>query len=500
MKYIYKICGKVSIVCYVFMLYQLWHLCQYGGIRNHIPKLLLGCAVFVVAFLIWWVAKRKNSKETVDNDSKKKMFYIELLIVVSATLYFGARIIYAAIPYNGALSWKLDEWRRKKEIKLEHNQLFESGVEGILLDLDKALELPEELYIANEYQMTFDSNGTVQTIYTFLYGKDEKGEGNTYLIDYDADVSSDMTVWINGYANQEYEEDMRLLPMLEILSRTDWISQVKQWTDTFGEEQIYEILYYGKRGFSSAEGLQYVSGDADGDGVDTGIEDFSQIRNGGEILGFEVSLHIPAMNSVIPVRYIMEPEYISQSELNQENTMQQIEEAQDTEIWTVDSNNGTMYVFLDNLNGWRLVITGAAAGSRFYVLEQTVDGGTTWERIHEDPFDGNLGVAEGLLFFNENVGVAGLTGASQSWSTLYRTQDGGRTFQKIELPLSDAIELPDSAEEYGFTMEDYDYLNMPQKEDDVWTITLTTDAWENDGIVFQSTDEGITWEYKGVSS
>ncbi len=30
------------------------------------------------------------------------------------------------------------------------------------MDLDEALQLPEELYIANKYQVSFDENGTIQ--------------------------------------------------------------------------------------------------------------------------------------------------------------------------------------------------------------------------------------------------------------------------------------------------------------------------------------------------
>ncbi len=75
----------------------------------------------------------------------------------------------------------------------------------------------------------------------------------------------------------------------------------------------------------------------------------------------------PDLNSVTPVRYIMEPEYVSQQELKEG---QQVEDAKDTESWTVDQSDGTMYFFLDENNGWRLVITDAAAGSRFYVMER----------------------------------------------------------------------------------------------------------------------------------
>ena len=460
--------------------------------------LALGIIGLVGTVVLWLISKRHNQEVNSGDNGNKKLFYTEMILLIAATLFFGGRIVYSAVPYHEALSWKLDEWMRKKEVELEHNNLFEDGVEGILMDLDEALQLPEELYIANKYQVSFDENGTIQRIYAFIYGKNEAGEKKTYLIDYDADSSNDMTVWIDGNVNGEYSDDMRLSPMIEILNNSDWTSQVEAWAETFEEQQIYEILYMGRRSFSSEEGLQYISGDADGDGTETGTGNFTQLRSGGEIVGFEVSLHIPDLNSVTPVRYIMEPEYVSQQELKQENTMQQVEDAKDTESWTVDQSDGTMYFFLDENNGWRLVITDAAAGSRFYVMEKTMDGGSTWECINDDPFSGQLGVAEGLIFYDENFGVAGITGASQSYSRLYVTRDGGRTFEEMKLPMDLVSELPQIAIDCGFTVEDFDYLNMPEKEDDTLTITVTTDAAEKDGIVFQSTDYGATWEYKGL--
>ena len=103
-----------------------------------------------------------------------------MILLIAATLFFGGRIVYSAVPYHGALSWKLDEWMRKKEVELEHNNLFEDGVEGILMDLDEALQLPEELYIANKYQVSFDENGTIQRIYAFIYGKNEAGKSTLH--------------------------------------------------------------------------------------------------------------------------------------------------------------------------------------------------------------------------------------------------------------------------------------------------------------------------------
>lgn len=108
---------------------------------------------------------------------------------------------------------------------------------------------------------------------------------------------------------------------------------------------------------------------------------------------------------------------------------------------------------------------------------------------------GDIGASQGLWFMDENLGFAGLSGASQSHATIYRTTDGGTTFGKISLPVEQVTKLPASAEAYGFTLQDYDYMNMPQKEGDVLTMLVTTQAGESEGIVFCSRDGGETWEY-----
>ena len=65
--------------------------------------------------------------------------------------------------------------------------------------------------------------------------------------------------------------------------------------------------------------------------------------------------------------------------------------------------------------------------------------------------------------------------------------------------MSGITELPKRAQECGFTVADYDYFCMPEKDENMLTITVTTAANESDGIVFQSTDNGNSWEYKGVT-
>ena len=499
MKVIYQICGKISLLCYIFILYQIWHLCQFGGIRAHFMVLLPSGAVFLASFALWLISRKYRKKEDDNTPMKRKILWAEGIVVSIATAYLIGQIIYTGIPYNGALSWKIDQRLNQKEVTLEHDNFFENGVEGVLADLDEALDMPEELYIVNQYQMTFDETGKIKTIYTFLYGQDENGKTNTYLIDYDESSGPNITVRINGNATTDYEEDKRLEPMLTILQKAPCEEAVKTWAQAdIGEE--FEILYMGRRSFNSASGLEYLPGDVDGDGAETGTSSFGQLYRGGEILGFEVSLHMPDVEYVTPVRYIMEPEYISPETLNEEQEQQQTETAKEAETWSVDNTDGTMYFFLDEKLGWRLVVADAAAGSRFYKMEKTEDGGTSWEMCNEDPFGGEIGVTEGLVFFDENFGFAGLTGASQSYSRLYMTRDGGATFTQVQLPMDSVTELPESGREAGFTINDYDYLSMPEEQDGSLTILAVTGAGEQEGILFQSTDQGETWSYGGVST
>ena len=193
---------------------------------------------------------------------------------------------------------------------------------------------------------------------------------------------------------------------------------------------------------------------------------------------------------------MMEPEYISQEVLDKE----QMDEVKDVESWTVDQTDGSMYFFLDDKIGWRLVVADAAAGSRFYQLEKTADGGDTWEMANQNPFGGNLGVTEGLEFFDKNFGFCR---ADRSFPVpipaFYVTRDGVQPFTELQLPLETVTELPPLAKELNFTIENYKYCEMPKKKEDILTIKLLTGAGEIQGIRFESKDNGETWAYAGIS-
>lgn len=436
-------------------------------------------------------------------------------------------MILLLVCLGGLYFFKTSErFQKNDEVKitLKHDNFFDDSVAGILEDLDNEIGLPKKIYLVNHFNVTFYATGEIAAIDTFFYGEDENGETRTYLVDYNRKKSSKMTVYINNYAETDYEEDMCLTPLFELLGNIKVKEQVDSWAEET-KSHTFGISYSGKRAFTSADSLQVINAE----NTDTnGNSILSKVEYGGEVTGFAVTFSTGGEeNTDKIITYIINPKYTSAAVLAQQNRLEQIEKAKNSSgdvtgdnngnkdngiisgsegedgeeatPWTENREDGSVYFFLDSNTGYRLLVADAAAGSRFYELECTKDGGQSWNQLNADPFCGNIGVAEGIEFYNENLGVIGLRGASGAYSTLYLTQDGGKTFSMIELPMDEVTELPDTAAQYGLEKSDYDYCEMPQQEDGKFKIKVISEQGETDGILFESTDNGNTWNYSGIS-
>lgn len=441
--------------------------------------------------------------------------------------WLKAGMILLLVCLGGLYFFKTSErFQKNDEVKvtLKHDNFFDDSVAGILGDLDNEIGLPKKIYLVNHFNVTFYATGEIAAIDTFFYGEDENGETRTYLVDYNRKKSSKMTVYINNYAETDYEEDMCLTPLFELLGNIKVKEQVDSWAEET-KSHTFGISYSGKRAFTSADSLQVINAE----NTDTnGNSILSQVEYGGEVTGFAVTFSTGGEeNTDKIITYIINPKYTSAAVLAQQNRLEQIEKAKNSSgdvtgdnngnkdngiisgsededgeeatPWTENREDGSVYFFLDSNTGYRLLVADAAAGSRFYELECTKDGGQSWNQLNADPFCGNMGVAEGIEFYNENLGVIGLRGASGAYSTLYLTQDGGKTFSMIELPMDEVTELPDTAAQYGLEKPDYDYCEMPQQEDGKFKIKVISEQGETDGILFESTDNGNTWNYSGIS-
>lgn len=463
----------MKILSYIAFLRNVWHLCQYGNLKVHIPII----AVSLLGFLIFSVARRVCQKRI--EGYKDKFSLIKVVMVILIASFYAIRIIYSAIPYNGKLAWKIDEWCNRKTIEIDCMNFYEIGIEGIIEELKEELTIPEELYLIDEFQLSFDKTGEIHCLYAFVYGKSEDTD-KTYLIEYDSNNASQIVVWQNSIANMTYNPDKKLEPLLEISKIANYEGQVDAWVmNGYGEQ--FELVYSGKQIFYSDNGVNYLCG---------ATEDKKQ-GNTEVIEGYAVSLAAPGGSNVDSVYYIADYQYVENAESSQK------EEDKDEDTWYVDSSNGTVNYWLNSSDkiGWRLIVTDASLGSRYYELEKTTDSGGTWIKINENPFSNNLGVAHGIRFYNENVGIIGLSGASQTYSSLFITKDGGTTFRKIELPMNLITELSQKDTQTINTIEEYDFLNIPTEKEGILRMEVTTEYSDEKGLRFESEDYGQTWKW-----
>lgn len=334
----------------------------------------------------------------------------------------GYKIYQSAIPFNGRLSWVIHDLRTERSIPFTQNNIYEDGLQGLFDDLDDELMLPDELFVANEFSLTFDEDGEITEIYSFLYGNNEDGELESYLIDYDADEDDEVTVRLEGYVDATYDSNQRIQPLIDDLDTTS----LKEYAQTTAADS-FNIYYDGYRA-----SLPYFERDV----------------------------------------------FYNDEEMDTETREVQIAEE----------------YYLEDDIGYQLVVLDAALGSRFYGLDKTEDSGTTWNTINSDPFLGETGVAAGLTFINENLGFISLSHNGGRHADLFKTTDGGATFEKVNFPSI-------TVEQNGTELEPFDFPQMPYQEGEnlVLLVNQGTDGDYNKGAqgVFLSTDSGQSWEYQG---
>lgn len=474
--------NPIAIILFYKFMDALSVLCMYGGIRRRVPT-IAGCGLLLfIWFVLWTLIYHKKFKCSECRFPKtlfRIIFCMEFMVLLTIVVFFGTRIIESGMKYNGKLSWKIDEWIRSKKITLEHNNIYEDGIEGIFEDLETKLDLPEELYLVNQFSVKFNYEGTITDIYSFFYGRDDSGKTRTYLLDYSNRKSDKMTVWMDGNAGGEYDEADKMQPLFDLMNHVD----LKNELSRYNNEQSscdFELKYFGYREITSSTDLCVL----DQDGASIPLD--SVLTENGKYSGYEFAVYTPDKDGVLVSRYMDGYHRIIIDESEPEV---KYEIGKSTSV----REDGSVYYLINESKGWRLVVIDAAAGSRWYVIESTSDGGKNWNRIEPDPFNGELsGVADSIQFLDEQIGFVLMSGASESHSRLYRTTDGGNSFSMVELPIEMIdVEIPDLAE--------HDYITMPYVENSVLKVSLRLEKYDCGSIYFESKDNGETWYYTGVS-
>lgn len=474
--------NPVFLGLYFIGMRQLYDLCLFGGVRRKLPLIaacgFAGVLWVVVWTIIWFLRKKKEQKKA---PGKRTVFIFllcaEVLIAAAVTGYYGVGIVQSAEKYTGKLSWKLDEWKNSKKISLKHDNLFEDGIEGIFTDIEEKIDLPEDLYTSNQFSVVFDADGTISEIYSLMYGRDEKGKSHTYLLDYQRNQSDKMTVWIDD-GGGDYGEEKKLEPMRELFPMMEIDSILELWEESYAA-QSFRILYMGYRSFAESTGLVALNYDGSTANAQSCVNDK------GEYEGYEISLFVPNREEILPIRFMNNWDKL---EIREEEP----EISYEIGVSVKEQSDGNVYFFINEQKGWRLVVKDAALGSRWYGLEVTEDGGNTWQNLNGDPFAGSAGVAEGIQFFDESFGFLLMGGASESHAELYVTRDGGVSLEEVKLPKEKITD--DIAD-----LDEYDYTTMPVKEGETLKAELRLEKYDCGRALFESYDDGITWNYVGFS-
>lgn len=96
--------------------------------------------------------------------------------------------------------------------------------------------------------------------------------------------------------------------------------------------------------------------------------------------------------------------------------------------------NGNMYVsFADSQNGYLLVCSDPAAGQMAKHLYETTDGGDSFSFV-ADLSEMIRGYPSGMAFCSQDTGYIGVSPRHET-DYLYGTQDGGRTWESVSVPV-----------------------------------------------------------------
>jgi photosystem II stability/assembly factor-like uncharacterized protein len=95
--------------------------------------------------------------------------------------------------------------------------------------------------------------------------------------------------------------------------------------------------------------------------------------------------------------------------------------------------------FVDENNGWLLAHVGAGMNHDYIAIYKTVDGGASWQKVFDPTSPNDVGIQScsknDMFFVDQNTGfLTGTCNGVAAGVLLFKTTDGGSTWQKEDLP------------------------------------------------------------------
>ena len=152
---------------------------------------------------------------------------------------------------------------------------------------------------------------------------------------------------------------------------------------------------------------------------------------------------------------------------------------------------------LEDGREYRMIVTDYVMGDCFYILLGVEADGASVFLLNPDPFNQDMGYIKWMTFVNEDLGFACLSRDAGESGDLYRTADGGESFERIEWPQVEA------ALEDGSPVCPFDFAEKLAEQDGKLYLTVNqgaTKVYQNQNGVslkalFVSEDQGESWSF-----
>ncbi|WP_294346133.1 hypothetical protein [uncultured Clostridium sp.] len=368
-----------------------------------------------------------------------------MIVVIGMVLLLLISTDYIVDDFGDLLFSNRDSYHMKR-VKLEKNNIYKDGFQGILNDISSQVNIPKKLYIDDEdsIDIRFEVDGKIKYIDTELYGKDDNGDTKIYNIYYNKDRYNKIKVKYKDEDRRKYKRKYGENRNIEVFLKTMKVINLKNSINQLGEYEsssIYGVLYQGKRFLErGTEEVRFIN--RDGEVIDENVCE--------DIVKSTVSVYVPGEN-ITPIRYIL-----VNKDSEKEKISNRIENSR-----KISMNNGEEHVFengdivfkIDENIRFYLEKISKGCYSNLYNLYKVDDN--NYNIVNNDIFISDFKDVYKMKFFNEKVGFLFTCENKNNGgiATLYRTDDGGESF--FEVTFSNDV---DSEEDYN---EDDDTCDYP---------------------------------------
>lgn len=153
-------------------------------------------------------------------------------------------------------------------------------------------------------------------------------------------------------------------------------------------------------------------------------------------------------------------------------------------------------VFVDSQHGWLLLHVGVGMGHDYVALFRTNDGGKTWDRLLDPYGDSGIQACQktGITFPSSEIGwLTGNCDGLMTGAFLFQTTDGGLTWQTVVLPAP--VDAPHVLSETDSLCGTHSpvFINNQTGKLIVHCTDYTQDSVTDHNYLYSTMDGGVTW-------